>query len=163
LKSTDEYLDNLSKKLDRIEREKQIRDKPTKEEQKAKDWARYRAAKKEHYLHSTCTAEQCVLECLYFPEDGYQTEDGNIHYEDSDLDPSFMGTYGALETRKKIAAMSPKEYERYKQNLKLKSEYTEKTKKAIQEGKRLYVRSGIYPPWDDPENIPGAQYYEYKR
>jgi hypothetical protein len=80
-------------------REKQINDKPTKEEQKAKDWARYQAAKKEHYLHNSCTAEQCVLECLYFPEDGYMTEDGNIHYEDSNLDPSFMGTYGALEAR----------------------------------------------------------------
>jgi hypothetical protein len=99
----------------------------TKEEQK--DWARYQAAKKEHYLHSSCTAEQCVLECLYFPEDGYQAEDGNICYEDSDLDPSFMGTYGALEARKKIAAMSPKEYRSYRRKLRLKYNTLRKLRK----------------------------------
>ena len=32
----------------------------------------------------------------------------------------------------------------------------------MNEGKRLYVRSGIYPTHDDPETIPIAQYYEYK-
>jgi hypothetical protein len=104
-------------------------DKLTKEEQKVKDWARYQAAKKEHYLHSSCTAEQCVLECLYFPGDGYQAEDGNIRYVDSDLDPSFMGTYGALEARKKMAAMSPKEYQNYRRNLKLKYNTTKKLRK----------------------------------
>jgi hypothetical protein len=105
-------------------------DKRTKDEQKVKNRARYQAAKKEHYLHSSCTAaEQCVLECLYFPGEGYQAEDGNIRYEDSDLDPSFMGTYGALEARKKIAAMSPKEYKNYRRNLKLKYNTTKKLRK----------------------------------
>jgi hypothetical protein len=53
--------------------------------------------------------------------------------------------------------MSPIELERIKQSLKLKYEYTEETKKAIAEGKRLYVRSGSYPAEDDPETIPNAQ------
>ena len=56
--------------------------------------------------------------------------------------------------------MSPKQLEKYKQSLKW--EYTEETKKAIAEGRRLYVKSGCYPAHDDPETTPNAQYYEYK-
>ena len=47
--------------------------------------------------------------------------------------------------------MSPKQLEKYKQSLKW--EYTEETKKAIAEGKRLYVKSGSYPADDDPKQF----------
>jgi hypothetical protein len=66
-------------------------------------------------------------------------------------------TYGysnALETRKKVAAMFPKQLEKYKQSLKW--EYTEETRKAIAEGKRLYVKSVSYPNHDLPPS--NAQY-----
>jgi hypothetical protein len=101
-------------------------------------------------------------ECPYFPDEelGMETVTGVIHYDDPNLDPEFWGSDNALETRKKVAAMSPKQLEKYKQSLKW--EYTEETKQAIAEGKRLYVRSGSYPAEDDPETIPNAQYYEYK-
>jgi hypothetical protein len=88
------------------------------------------------------------------------TEDGDIYYEDSGFDVNFLGTENAIETRNKVAAMSPEQYEKYKQNLKLSHEYTEETQKAIKEGKQLYIRSGFYLP--DAETIPGAQFYEYK-
>jgi hypothetical protein len=101
---------------------------------------------------------QCLLECDYFPEDGIETEDGEIFYDDPNLDPEFYGEPNALETRKKIARMSPKQLEIYKQSL--KHEYTEETKKAIADGKRLYVRSGSYPSHDSPGA--NSQFYEYK-
>jgi len=84
-----------------------------------------------------CSRSQCVIECPYFPdyELGMQTKDGVIHYDDPNLSAEFWGVDNALKTRKKV---SPKESEQYKKSLKFK--YTEETKKAIEEGKRLYVK-----------------------
>jgi hypothetical protein len=163
-KSFKDKINDLTKKLDRVDdSEEEYETKGlTEKEQEEEDMARYQASKKAYYFHDGCSSEECVLECPYFPDEGRQTEDGEILYEDPELDPEFYGERNTLETRKKILVMSPVRLERYKQRLKLKYEYTEETKKAIEEGKRLYVRSGCYPAEDDPETIPNAQYYEYK-
>jgi hypothetical protein len=161
-KSFKDKINDLTKKLDRVDdSEEEYETKGlTEKEEEEEDMARYQACKKAYYFHGGCTSEQCLLECPYFPDEGRQTEDGEVSYEDPNLGPAFYGMPNALETKKKVASMSPKQLEIYKQSL--KCEYTEETKKAIEEGKRLYVRSGCYPAEDDPETIPNAQYYEYK-
>ena len=164
-KSFKDKLNDLTKKLDDIEKgEEGEQPTLTPEEQEKQDRERYQSAKKDYYQHDTngqkCSISQCVIECDYFPDNGIETEDGKILYDDPNLDPEFWGYDNALETRRKVATMSPKQLEKYKQSLKW--EYTEETKKAIAEGRRLYVKSGCYPAHDDPETTPNAQYYEYK-
>jgi hypothetical protein len=168
IKSFNEKVKDLEKKLNDIEKrgaeDEDTERKLTEEEQEKQDRDRYQSLKKDYYQHDTdgkkCSISQCLLECVYFPdyELGMQTEDGEIFYDDPNLDPEFWGYDNALETRKKVAAMSPKQLEKYKQGLKW--EYTEETKKAIAEGKRLYVKSGSYPAYDIPDA--SVQYYEYK-
>ena len=170
-KSFKDKLNDLTKKLDDIKKEEsEIEggegEQPllTEEEQEKQDRERYQETKKEYRMHDTngqkCSRSQCLLECDYFPEDGMQTEDGEIYYDDPNLSPEFWGVDNALKTRKRVAAMSANQLEKYKQSLKL--EYTEETKQAIAEGKRLYVKSGSYPAYDDPTKNSNAQYYEYK-
>jgi hypothetical protein len=169
-KSFKDKLNDLTKKLDDIEKEESEEGEggrilsTSTEEQEKQDRERYQSAKKDYYQHDTdgqkCSISQCFLECPYFPDDGIQTEDGKIFYDNPNLDPEFYGHKNTLETRKRVAAMSSKQLEKYKQSLKW--EYTEETKKAIAEGKRLYIRSGSYPAEDNPKTIPNAQYYEYK-
>ena len=165
IKSFNDKIKDLNKKLNDIEKgecEEEKQPVLTPEEQEKQDRERYQASKKEYQMHDTkgqkCSRTQCLIMCDYFPEDGIETEDGKIFYDDSNQDPEFWGSDNALETRKKVAAMSPKQLEKYKQSLKW--EYTEETKKAIAEGKRLYVKSGSYPTHDLPPA--DAQYYEYK-
>ena len=163
IKSFNDKIKDLEKKLNDIEKEGEREQLPTltPEEQEKQDRDRYQSLKKDYYQHDTdgrkCSISQCLLECIYFPDDGTETEDGKILYDDNNQDPEFWGYDNALETRKKVAAMSPKQLEKYKQSLKW--EYTEETKKAIAEGKRLYVKSGSYPPHDLPPA--NAQYYGY--
>jgi hypothetical protein len=124
--------------------------------------ARYQSLKKDYYQHDLdgrkCSIEQCLLECPYFPEDGIETENGKIYYDDSFLDPEFYGYDNAMDTRKRVAALSPKDFEKYRQGLKW--EYTTETQKAIEEGKRLYIKSGSYPGHDLPPA--DAQCVEYE-
>lgn len=168
-KSFKDKLNDISKTLDDIKKvvEEKVSEEViilTPEETEKQDRDRYQSAKKDYYQHDTdgrkCSIEQCVFECPYFPDTGSLTEDGEIFYDDPDLDPQFYGMKNALENRKKVASMLLEQLKVYKQSL--KHEYTEETKQAIAEGKRLYVRSGSYPAEDNPETIPGAQYYEYK-
>lgn len=149
----------------------------TEQQQEAVDRVRYESMKKAYYLHDSyvhaqrkhkkkniyaCSSGQCIIACEYFPPTGTQTEEGEISYDDPNLDPEFWGEHSALLERKKIWTMSPEELDQYKKNLDIKYEYDEATQKAIAEGKKLYVRSGSYPTYDDPTKNPNAQYYEYK-
>ena len=45
------------------------------------------------YVGKHCNASACVLECRFWPKDGYLTEDGNIYYDDPNFDEEFYGRY----------------------------------------------------------------------
>jgi hypothetical protein len=140
-------IDSIIKRLRSVEeRNSKDNSVKTKEEGKAEDRARYQEMKRKYELHhdyenrnsdygvrylpnnaidggfaryvgKSCNSVSCVLECPFWAEDGYMSEDGNVYYEDPNFDEEFYGTDNAIQTRKKIAAMSPKEYEKYKQEL----------------------------------------------
>ena len=108
-KSFKDKLNDLTKKLDDIEKgEEGEQPTLTPEEQEKQDRERYQSAKKDYYQHDTngqkCSISQCVIECDYFPDNGIETEDGKILYDDPNLDPEFWGYDNALETRRKVGS-----------------------------------------------------------
>lgn len=103
-KSFKDELNDLTKKLDDIEKEEEGEwEQPTltPEEQEEQDRNRYQSAKKDYYQHDSkwqkSSMSQCVVECDYFPDDGIQTEDGKIFYDDPNLDPEFYNDSNALD------------------------------------------------------------------
>jgi hypothetical protein len=68
------------------------------------------------YVGKYCSQDGCVLECAFWPEDGYMSKEGNIRYEDPNLDEEYYGTSNALETRRRVAAMNAEEYTKYRED-----------------------------------------------